>query len=230
MHVSAATGVAAIAEARAKQLPVYGETLHQYLAYTAEDYKRPNGQIYHTYPSLKSADDQIALWDGTRRDVIHCVATDELCCTLKDKTARQPHRRHHRRQFRRRAAACHDVYRDGRATAATAWTRFVDLSPPTPPRSWASTRGRARSPSAATPTSLILDPTRRGKITAVSPPRDRLHAVGRPRHLRLAGADHAARQGDGGERRIFRGPRRWPVSQAQNRRRDFERPSALERG
>jgi dihydropyrimidinase len=86
MHVSAATGVAAIAEARRKQLPIYGETLHQYLLHTADDYKRPNGQIYHTYPSLKSADDQAALWDGTARGSIHCIATDELCCTLKDKT------------------------------------------------------------------------------------------------------------------------------------------------
>ena len=86
MHVSAGTGVAAIAEARRKGLPIYGETLHQYLLYSAEDYKRPNGQIYHTYPSLKSEDDQKALWDGTANDVIHCVATDELCCTLKDKT------------------------------------------------------------------------------------------------------------------------------------------------
>src|SRR4029078_6877542 len=87
MHVSAATGVAAIAEARRKGLPIYGETLHQYMLYSAEDYKRPNGQIYHTYPSLKSPEDQKALWDGTVSDVIHCVATDELCCTLKDKTA-----------------------------------------------------------------------------------------------------------------------------------------------
>jgi len=85
MHVSAGTGVAAIAEQRRKGLAVYGETLHQYLLYSAEDYKRPNGQIYHTYPSLKSAEDQKALWDGTTSDVIHCVATDELCCSLKDK-------------------------------------------------------------------------------------------------------------------------------------------------
>jgi len=86
MHVSAGTGVEAIAEARSKGLPIYGETLHQYLLYSAEDYKRPNGQIYHTYPSLKSAEDQKKLWLGTANDVIHCVATDELCCTLKDKT------------------------------------------------------------------------------------------------------------------------------------------------
>jgi len=86
MHVSASTGVAAIAEARGKGLRVYGETLHQYLIYSSEDYKRPNGQIYHTYPSLKSPDDQRALWRGTASDLIHCIATDELCCTLKDKT------------------------------------------------------------------------------------------------------------------------------------------------
>jgi dihydropyrimidinase len=86
MHVSAGTGVAAIAEARGKGLPIYGETLHQYLNYSAEDYKRPNGQIYHTYPSLKSDEDRAALWDGTAQGSIHCIATDELCCTLKDKT------------------------------------------------------------------------------------------------------------------------------------------------
>jgi dihydropyrimidinase len=86
MHVSAGTGVAAIAEARRQGLSVYGETLHQYLIYSANDYKRPNGQIYHTYPSLKSQDDQKALWQGTANDTIHCIATDELCCTLKDKT------------------------------------------------------------------------------------------------------------------------------------------------
>jgi dihydropyrimidinase len=86
MHVSAGTGVAAIAEARGKGLPIYGETLHQYLNYSKEDYKRPNGQIYHTYPSLKSEADRQALWDGTSNGAIHCIATDELCCTLKDKT------------------------------------------------------------------------------------------------------------------------------------------------
>jgi len=86
MHVSAGTGVAAIAEARRKGLPVFGETLHQYLIYSADYYRRPNGQIFHTYPSLKSPEDQKALWQGTADDTIHCVATDELCCTLKDKT------------------------------------------------------------------------------------------------------------------------------------------------
>ena len=86
MHVSAATGVAAIDEARAKGLPIYGESLHQYMLHTAEDYKLPNGQIYHTYPSLKSEADRQALWDGTLSGAINCVATDELCCSLREKT------------------------------------------------------------------------------------------------------------------------------------------------
>ncbi len=86
MHVSAAFGVEAIREARARGLPVYGETLHQYLMYTSEDYKRPNGQIYHTYPSIKALADQNALWAGMLDSTINTVATDEVCCSLKDKT------------------------------------------------------------------------------------------------------------------------------------------------
>ena len=85
MHTSAASGVSAIREARARGVPVYGESLHQYMLYTNEDYRRPNGQIYHTYPSLKSTEDQAALWAGTLDGSINCVATDEICCTLKQK-------------------------------------------------------------------------------------------------------------------------------------------------
>ena len=85
LHTSAATGVRAIDAARANGTPIYGETLHQYLMYSAEDYKRPNGQIYHTYPSLKFAEDHASLWAGTNHGAIQTVATDEICCPLKYK-------------------------------------------------------------------------------------------------------------------------------------------------
>ncbi|HYM32732.1 MAG TPA: amidohydrolase family protein [Candidatus Cybelea sp.] len=85
MHTSAATGVRAIAEARAQGVPIYGETLHQYLLYSAEDYKRPGGQMFHTYPSLKFKADHDALWSATRGGAIQVVATDEICCPLKVK-------------------------------------------------------------------------------------------------------------------------------------------------
>src|SRR5436190_6281406 len=85
VHVSAATGVAAIARSRAQGFPIYGETLHQYLLYNAEDYKRPGGQMYHTYPSLKFAKDQEALWAATGHGAIQAIATDEVCCPLQVK-------------------------------------------------------------------------------------------------------------------------------------------------
>ena len=86
LHVSAGSGVQAIREARAEGMPVYGETLHQYMLYTQEDYKRPNGQMYHTYPSLKSQADQDELWEGAFDGTLHTVATDEVCCGLSIKT------------------------------------------------------------------------------------------------------------------------------------------------
>jgi dihydropyrimidinase len=85
VHVSAATGAAAIAGSRAKGFPIYGETLHQYLLCTAEDYKRPGGQMFHTYPSLKFAKDQAALWAATNHGAIQAIATDEVCCPLQVK-------------------------------------------------------------------------------------------------------------------------------------------------
>ncbi len=85
VHVSAAAGVAAIAASRAQGYPMYGETLHQYLLYTVEDYKRPGGQMFHTYPSLKFAKDQEALWAATNHGAIQAIATDEVCCPLQVK-------------------------------------------------------------------------------------------------------------------------------------------------
>jgi dihydropyrimidinase len=85
VHVSAAEGVQAIAESRAKGLPVYGETLHHYASYTSADYQRPNGQIYHTYPSLKGERDCAALWEGMASGSIGSIATDGICTPLQVK-------------------------------------------------------------------------------------------------------------------------------------------------
>ena len=82
MHVSAGTGVAAIRESRTRGYPIYGETLHQYMLFNSSDYRRANGQIYHTYPSLKTEADQRALWRGTVDGDISTVATDGICTSL----------------------------------------------------------------------------------------------------------------------------------------------------
>lgn len=87
MHTSARTGVEAIAESRARGFPVYGETLHQYALFTSDDYRRPNGQIYHTYPSLKTKNDHKALWHGMLSGAISTIATDGICTPLAIKVS-----------------------------------------------------------------------------------------------------------------------------------------------
>ena len=165
MHVSAATGVAAIAEARRKELPVYGETLHQYLGYTAQDYKRPNGQIYHTYPSLKSAEDQKALWDAAMRGAIHCIATDELCCTLKDKTigSRIDDTTGGNSGVEPRLAV---MYTEMVVRRAYSLSRYVDLVSSNAARIMGLYPRKGAIAVGSDADITILDPTRRGKITA----------------------------------------------------------------
>ncbi len=80
MHVSAREGVAAIAEARRKGLPIYGETLHHYASFTSDVYGEPEGPLYHTYPSLKSREDAAALWHGLLDRTLSTIATDVLFC------------------------------------------------------------------------------------------------------------------------------------------------------
>jgi dihydropyrimidinase len=79
VHVSAKEGLEAIREARAKGMPAYGETLHNYCCFSADNYREENGMKYHTYPSLKSEADRQALWDGIVRGGLNTMATDEYC-------------------------------------------------------------------------------------------------------------------------------------------------------
>lgn len=86
MHVSAAHGVDCIADARARGLPVFGETLHQYALHTSADYHEHDGMKYHTYPSLKTADDVASLWAGVESGSISAFATDEIATSYAVKT------------------------------------------------------------------------------------------------------------------------------------------------
>ena len=86
VHVSAREGVDAIAEARGRGLPVYGETLHNYACFNAENYKEPDGMKYHTYPSLKSEEDRQALWRGLHDGALSTLATDLVSTTWEVKT------------------------------------------------------------------------------------------------------------------------------------------------
>ena len=85
VHVSAREGVDAIREARSRGHAIYGETLHNYACFTYEDYKKPDGMKYHTYPSLKSEEDRLTLWNGLINGGISTMGTDEYCTDLSMK-------------------------------------------------------------------------------------------------------------------------------------------------
>ena len=77
VHTTAKEGVNAIADARARRLPVYGEALHNYLEFTCDDYLKPDGLAIHTYPAIKYTDDRDALQQGLVDGPICTTATDE---------------------------------------------------------------------------------------------------------------------------------------------------------
>jgi dihydropyrimidinase len=87
VHVSSLEGVEAIAEARGKRHPVYGESLHNYLAFTNEDYARPNGMIYHNYPALKSPKDRAALWQALASGILDVTSSDDFTIPFAQKTS-----------------------------------------------------------------------------------------------------------------------------------------------
>ena len=85
VHTSAREGVSVIEQARASGQVVYGETLHQYLCHTADEYAEPGGFRFHTYPSVKLQADQDALWRGLLTGTLSTVATDEFPTTREVK-------------------------------------------------------------------------------------------------------------------------------------------------
>ena len=86
VHVSAQEGVEAVGQARMLGLPIYGETLHNYACFSAENYREDNGMKYHTYPSLKAEGDRSALWQGLLDGRLSTVATDLVSTTWEEKT------------------------------------------------------------------------------------------------------------------------------------------------
>jgi dihydropyrimidinase len=78
VHTSAREGVNAIAEARLRRLPVYGETILLYCSFNSDNYREPDGMKYHTYPGTKSETDRKRLWDGIINGDLQIMATDSI--------------------------------------------------------------------------------------------------------------------------------------------------------
>lgn len=88
VHVSCAEAVERVAAARARGLPIYGETCPQYLLLGEDLYERPGleGALPVCSPPLRGVADQTRLWEALARDELQTVATDHCPFTSVDKT------------------------------------------------------------------------------------------------------------------------------------------------
>lgn len=89
VHVSSASGVAAIQEARRRRVAIFGEVLHNYLAFTSDNYAADEGTLYHNYPPLKSGRDQESLWSAITSGDLDTVASDDFTIPRSSKLSGQ---------------------------------------------------------------------------------------------------------------------------------------------
>jgi dihydropyrimidinase len=88
-HVSTAEGVRLISRARRSGQPVSAETCPHYLVFTEKDYSVSPALAAALIcsPSIKSGEDQAALWQGLQSGVLSAVATDHCPYTRSQKAA-----------------------------------------------------------------------------------------------------------------------------------------------
>jgi len=86
-HVSCEAAAAHIAAARARGLPVTGETCPQYLFLTQEAYDRPGieGTLPVCSPPIREEQEQEALWTAVSRGDLQVITTDHCPFTREEK-------------------------------------------------------------------------------------------------------------------------------------------------
>ena len=76
VHVNAGGEVDQIAYARSKGLKVMGETCPQYLFFTEEDLKKPDGAKWICSPPVRTKSDNERIWRGISEDSLQVMSTD----------------------------------------------------------------------------------------------------------------------------------------------------------
>ncbi len=76
VHMNVGGEVDELSYVRGKGLPIMGETCPQYLFFTIEDLRRPDGAKWVCSPPMRSASDNSRLWQGLEDGTIQVLATD----------------------------------------------------------------------------------------------------------------------------------------------------------
>ena len=81
VHLACAEGLKAVEEAQKEGYPIYAETCPQYLNFTSDVYKRPDGINFICSPPIKGKESQTALWQSICRQD---KGTVQLPCPLRE--------------------------------------------------------------------------------------------------------------------------------------------------
>ncbi len=76
VHMNVAGEVDMLRYARERGLKVMGETCPQYLFFTEDDLRRPDGAKWVCSPPMRSAADNVRLWEGLADGTIQTIGTD----------------------------------------------------------------------------------------------------------------------------------------------------------
>ena len=76
VHMNAAGEVDMLKYARERGVKVMGETCPQYLFFTIEDLRRPDGAKWICSPPMRTAQDNDRLWEGLSEGILQTIGTD----------------------------------------------------------------------------------------------------------------------------------------------------------
>ena len=76
VHMNMAGEVDMLRYARERGVRVMGETCPQYLFFTIEDLRRPDGAKWICSPPMRAAEDNARLWEGLSEGILQTVGTD----------------------------------------------------------------------------------------------------------------------------------------------------------
>jgi len=85
VHLACGGGLAAVRKAQLDGHSVFAETCPQYLNFTSDVFKRPDGRNFVCSPPMKGQESRDALWQGIKNGSINTVATDHCPFKLAEK-------------------------------------------------------------------------------------------------------------------------------------------------
>lgn len=76
VHMNTAWGVDTLQYLRQRGVPVMGETCPQYLFFTIDHLRRPDGAKWICSPPMRTVEDNARLWEGLEQGILQTIGTD----------------------------------------------------------------------------------------------------------------------------------------------------------